>query len=83
MTIRVADMSVDEFKTLIQETVTQTITGLLRDPDEGLELREDFQNALQLSLETVKAGGKTVKVRSFHLGQDVQCDRDEIYAERG
>ena len=25
---------------------------------------------------------KPFKVRSFHLGQDVQCDRDEIYAER-
>ena len=26
---------------------------------------------------------KPFKVRSFHLGQDVHCDRDEIYAERG
>ena len=26
---------------------------------------------------------KPFRVRSFHLGQDVHCDRDEIYAERG
>jgi hypothetical protein len=26
---------------------------------------------------------KTFKVRKFHLGQDVHCDREEIYAERG
>jgi hypothetical protein len=60
MVIRVADMSVEELKTLIQETVTQTLTELLSDPDEGLELREDFKSALQLSLETVQAGEKTI-----------------------
>jgi hypothetical protein len=60
MAMRVADMSVDELKTLIQETVTQTITELLRDPDEGLELREDFKSVLQFSLETVRSGGKTI-----------------------
>ncbi|WP_045217398.1 hypothetical protein [Desulfonatronovibrio magnus] len=26
---------------------------------------------------------KPFQVRSFNLGQDVHCDRDEIYAERG
>jgi len=64
MAMRVADMSVDELKTLIQETVTQTITELLRDPDEGLELREDFKNALHHSLETLKAGGETIAADS-------------------
>jgi len=58
--MRVADMSVDELKTLIQETVAQTLTELLRDPDEGVELREDFESALQFSLETVRSGGQTV-----------------------
>lgn len=60
MVMRVADMSVEELKTLIQETVTQTLTELLRDPDEELELREDFKSALQISLETVRSGGNTV-----------------------
>ncbi|HQE93980.1 MAG TPA: hypothetical protein PLH19_06650 [Anaerolineae bacterium] len=57
---RVADMSVDEFKSLIQETVTQTLLDLFRDPDEGLELREDFSRLLQNSLTAVKAGGETL-----------------------
>ena len=26
---------------------------------------------------------KALKVRKFHLGQKIRCDRDEIYAERG
>jgi len=53
-------MSVDEFKSLIQETVTQTLLDLFRDPDEGLELREDFSRLLQNSLTAVKAGGETL-----------------------
>ncbi len=57
---RVADMSVDELKSLIQETVTQTLLDLFRDPDVGLELREDFNCLLQNSLAAVKAGGETL-----------------------
>ncbi len=57
---RVADMSVDELKLLIQETVTQTLLDLFCDPDVGLELREDFSRLLQDSLAAVKAGGETL-----------------------
>ncbi|MGC9394825.1 MAG: hypothetical protein ACP5J4_08215 [Anaerolineae bacterium] len=61
---RVADMSVEELKTLIQETVTQTLLDLFRDPDEGLELREDFKSLLQQSLAAVKADEKTLTADS-------------------
>ena len=64
MVMRVAEMSVDELKTLIQETVTQTLTELLRDPDEGLELREDFAMTLRHSLDTVKTGTATLTAES-------------------
>ena len=64
MVMRVADMSVDDLKTLIQETVTQTLTELLHDPDDGLELREDLASALRHSLETTKAGGETLSADS-------------------
>ena len=60
VTTRVIDMSVDELKSLIQETVTQTLMELFRDPDEGLEVREDFKSRLQHSLVTVKAGEETI-----------------------
>ena len=36
---RVADLTVDEFKDLIRETVKQTIVEMVSDPDEGLQLR--------------------------------------------
>ncbi|MCA9940595.1 MAG: hypothetical protein KC418_18280 [Anaerolineales bacterium] len=60
MVTRVADMSVDELRTLIQETITQTLAELLRDPDEGLLLREDIETALRLSIEAVMLGEKTM-----------------------
>jgi hypothetical protein len=40
----------------------QTLSEIFGDPDEGLELNEDFQLELQQSLATVKAGGKTIPV---------------------
>ena len=64
MVTRVAEMSVDDLKTLIQETVTQTLTEFLRDPDEGLELREDFEVALRRSVETAQSGGETLSADS-------------------
>jgi hypothetical protein len=56
---RVADLTVDELRGLIREVVVNTITELLGDPDEGLELREDMKAGLKRSIAAVKAGGKT------------------------
>jgi len=69
--MRVADMSVDELRTLVQETVTQALIELLRDPDEGLELRDDFEKALQRSLENVRSGGKTLSAENVAAKLDL------------
>jgi hypothetical protein len=61
---RVSDLSVDELRALIQEVITQTLIELFRDPDEGLELRKDFMDALQQSLRTVEAGDVTLSAES-------------------
>ncbi len=55
-----ADLTVDEFKVLIRETVKQTIVEMVGDPDEGLELRADIKAALQRSLQEAEAGGETI-----------------------
>ena len=60
METRVADMSVDQLKDLIQETVKEVLVEMLRDPDGGLELREDFKIVLQRSLETYESESDTV-----------------------
>ncbi len=57
---KVADLSIDDFKSLIRETVSQTIIDMLNNPDEGLELREDFSAKLRQSLAEVQTGGKTI-----------------------
>jgi len=60
----VSDLSVGELRTLIQESVKQTLMELFRDPDEGLELREDFRDMLQHSLRTMQAGSETLSAES-------------------
>ena len=59
----VADLTIDEFKKLIREVVIQTLSEMFSDPDEGLELRDDFQVELQRSFAAVQAGGKTIPVQ--------------------
>lgn len=56
----IADLTVDEFKDLVREVVTQTLVEMFGDPDEGLELHDDFRIALQRSLASVETGGRTI-----------------------
>ena len=61
--LTVADLTVDELKTLIREVVVQTLAEMFGDPDEGLELSDNLQLELRKSLAAVKTGGKTIPVR--------------------
>ena len=38
----VAELTIDEFRALIRETVTEVFAELLDDPDDVLEFREEF-----------------------------------------
>jgi hypothetical protein len=58
----VADLTVTEFKELVREAVSQSLTELLADPDEGMVLRDDFAEALRNSLSEVQAGGRTTSL---------------------
>jgi len=55
----IADLTVDDLRKLIRETVIQTFFELLGDPDEGLELRDEFKLELQRALATDETG-KTI-----------------------
>lgn len=57
---KVADLTINEFRELVQEVVIQTLSEMMGDPDEGLKLRDDFVEELKQSLANVEAGGKTV-----------------------
>jgi len=60
---KVADLTIQEFEELVREVVIQTFSEMFGDPDEGLELREDFAAELRRSLTTVEASGETIPVQ--------------------
>jgi hypothetical protein len=56
----VADLTIDEFKKLVQEAVKETIQNMVSDPDEGLELQDELKVRMQRSLAALQGGDKTV-----------------------
>ena len=44
--MQVKDLTTDELKTLIRETVVQAFGDLLPDPDEGMTVKEEFKQEL-------------------------------------
>ena len=55
----IGDLTISEFRTLVQEIVAEAIEELVRDPDEGLELREEFIQRLEQSIAEASAGKTT------------------------
>ena len=56
MSTQIAELTVDEFKQLIATTVEWKLSEMLRDPDDGLELREEIKARLRRSLEAERCG---------------------------
>ncbi len=54
--MQVADLSTDELKMLIRETVTQVLAEILDDPDEGLVIRPEVEEQLLRSRQRRKSG---------------------------
>jgi hypothetical protein len=60
MNTRVAELTVDELKQIIQEAMEQKLSEMLGDPDEGLELREEIKARLRRSLEAERRGARGI-----------------------
>jgi len=57
--MHVNDLTVDELRALMREVVEEVVEekiGLLTDPDEGLELREDVVESLKVFLASDQRG---------------------------
>ncbi|MBE9035429.1 hypothetical protein [aff. Roholtiella sp. LEGE 12411] len=54
--MQVKDLTIEELKLLIQETVTETIQSLLIDPDEGKQVKPEVKQQLLDSLRRTQAG---------------------------
>ena len=60
--MQVKDLTVEELKTIIQETVTETLNTLLVDIDEGKELKLAVKQELLDSLAKTQAGERGIAV---------------------
>ena len=56
MATKVAQMTKDELRAMIETTVEQKLVELLGDPDEGLPLRQRIRDRLLRQREAVAAG---------------------------
>ena len=73
MSVKVAELTVDELTQLVQEAVEQKLIEMLGGPDEGLELREDIRARLRSSLEAEQGGVKPSSA------QDVAAQLDLVW----
>ena len=55
-TMQVKDLTTEEFKTLIRETVLEVLADSLDDPDRGLKLRPEIEQQLLASRDRRAAG---------------------------
>ena len=60
MSMRVAELTVDQLKQIIEEAVEQKLSEMLGDPDEGLELCEEIKVRLRHSLEAERHGARGI-----------------------
>ncbi len=61
--MQVKDLTVEELKLLIQETVAETLHTLLTDPDEGKELKPEMRQQLLASLKRTQSGERGVSAQ--------------------
>jgi hypothetical protein len=54
--MQIKDLTVDELKALIRETVEETLEDFFGDPDEGKEVTEEVKQQLLESLKRREAG---------------------------
>ena len=62
ITMQVKDLTIDELKILIRETLKETLEDFLPDPDEGKTIKEEFKQELLEIRKRREAG-----VRSLQL----------------
>ena len=57
----VAELTIDEFRALIRETVAEVVAELLDDPDEGLELSDWAVARLEKAQREAASGQRSTK----------------------
>ncbi|MBN1139528.1 MAG: hypothetical protein JXM73_23330 [Anaerolineae bacterium] len=60
---KVAELTVDELKELIETTIEQKLLEMFGDPDQGLQLREEITARLLRSLEAAQRGERGISAQ--------------------
>lgn len=60
--MQVKEMTVEQLKALIRETVAETLEEFLDDPDRGLEVREEVKQRLIESRKRSEEGERTISL---------------------
>lgn len=58
--MQVKDLTVEEFKLLIQATVAETLRTLLSDPDDGMQLKPEVAQELLESFQRTQNGERGI-----------------------
>ncbi len=64
--MQIKDMTVDELKALIRETVEETLEEFFADPDEGKEVTEEVKQQLLKSLKRRQAGERGIPAEEVY-----------------
>ena len=63
--INVSKLTLDDIKEFVDELVEEKLIHILKDPDEGLELREDIKARLKKSLKSQADGEKGIQLENI------------------
>jgi hexokinase len=64
--MQIKNMTLDELKALIRETVEETLEDFFCDPDEGKEVREEVKQQLLKSLKQTEAGERGIPTEEVY-----------------
>ncbi|MEA1872790.1 MAG: hypothetical protein U9M91_05360 [Chloroflexota bacterium] len=60
--MKVKELTVEQFKDLVQEAIEEKLEELIGDPDAGVELREEIKERLRSSLAARQGGEKGIPI---------------------
>lgn len=58
--MKIKELTVEEFKDLVQEAIEEKLEEMIGDPDAGLELTEEIKERLRTSLDGRQRGQKCI-----------------------
>jgi len=60
--MKIKELTVEEFKDLVQDAIEEKLEELIGDPDTGLEVREEIKERLRNSLAARQRGEKGIPI---------------------